>query len=95
MEATQNQTDLTYYVQSMISKLEHKIAEKQSEIKWADREIALLKQLLSLINPRPCPNCKGLGNIQVWYDQDDSKIETCSACSGSGTKSSIIPNVVQ
>ncbi len=81
-----NRKDMYSLVLGKIAQMRGKVSEFERNIRAMNEEILSWEQILTLINPDPCVECNGLGKVQVWYDQDDVKIETCTGCKGTGNK---------
>jgi len=67
--------------------LDRRQGELKQEIAEAEREIRMWETHRKNLNP--CPACNGYGKLRVVVAQDESYMEKCSACGGTGKKTLI------
>lgn len=77
---------LVLYTRSRIrcADLQHEIDRFQSRVNAAKSELQIEQQLLVATSNNICMNCTGMGKLWISYDQDDTKLETCPRCTGTG-----------
>lgn len=49
-------------------------------------EVETYEELINRIKDYICPVCQGLKKIRNFTTQDESRVETCRACGGTGLK---------
>ncbi len=69
---------------SEVIKLRQEILEHGYAVKRAEERIAFLDSVSSAMMPEPCKPCGGRGKFRHWVAQDESHLEDCTACKGTG-----------
>ena len=80
--------DIEFYheIESEISKIRREINESKYKLRRLIKKRRMYEKALVSIGKEanPCKACNGYGMLKVWLAQDDSHLETCERCGGSG-----------
>lgn len=78
------------YIWDEMEAARHLIVDLEAALIKARRKATHLGGMLVLLRDQTCMPCKGKGQVWVSYAQDDTKLENCKECNGTGARD---PNV--
>lgn len=71
-------------VMELLATLKRDRGELETRLGALNSHIVRLQEWHDRLRASGCLNCKGYGKIRVWLAQDESRLETCIDCGGSG-----------
>lgn len=84
--------DAYAYIYDQMEAARRAAIEHESKVLELRRHVTHLGGLLVLFRDETCMQCHGKGKVWVSYDQDDTKLESCKSCKGTGA-STLAENV--
>lgn len=69
-----------------LSKLGRSLADMQLRAKATEEAMDRWSRILDAVKGETCTDCGGQGQVRTFLAQDESRIEPCATCTGSGLK---------
>ena len=79
-------TDCYAYIYDQLEAARREMNDCEARALELRREMTRLGAFLVVLRDETCMHCKGKGEVWVMYAQDDSKLEKCPACKGTGER---------
>lgn len=74
------------FLRGQVNQAERKISDARMVISEQEKHVAFCRAWIKDLEASICPTCSGHGCLNVWYAQDECRIEKCDTCKGSGMR---------
>jgi len=75
------------WIKGEITAFKRKINDLHFEKKRLEKELQTVEKIAKNLRPNPCKGCDGYGKIREYVAPDESNVQDCKRCKGSGLSS--------